>query len=101
MSQIDGPRPSSRAAPSIWYEAVAAPKTKPGGKPGKPVVSGKSVMEAVSRCAVGAGHLTEPPVIPAAMYFWASTSRIAAGTADSTDAAITEPQSPTCAPMYW
>ncbi len=46
-------------------------------------------------------HLTEPPVMPAAMYFCARTSRIAAGTADSTDAAITEPQSPTCAPMYW
>ncbi|MCQ0013820.1 hypothetical protein [Actinomadura madurae] len=32
MSQIEGPRPSSRAAPSIWYAAVAAPQTKPGGK---------------------------------------------------------------------
>ncbi|CAM5464675.1 hypothetical protein SHIRM173S_13149 [Streptomyces hirsutus] len=47
------------------------------------------------------GHLTEPPVMPAAMYFWARTSRIAAGTAESTDAAITAPQSPTWAPMYW
>jgi hypothetical protein len=27
-SQIDSPRPSSRAAPSIWYDAVAAPKRK-------------------------------------------------------------------------
>ena len=32
MSQIDGTRPSSCAAPSIWYEAVAAPQTKPSGK---------------------------------------------------------------------
>src|SRR5215212_6186199 len=32
VSQIDGPRPSSATAPSIWYAAVAVPKTKPGGK---------------------------------------------------------------------
>ena len=29
---MDGPRPSSRTAPSIWYDAVAAPQTKPSGK---------------------------------------------------------------------
>src|SRR4051794_10173749 len=28
---MDGPRPSSCAAPSIWYDAVAAPHTKPSG----------------------------------------------------------------------
>ena len=31
-SQIDSPRPSSFVAPSIWYEAVAAPQRKPRGK---------------------------------------------------------------------
>ena len=30
-SQIDGLRPSSATAPSIWYEAVALPNTKPCG----------------------------------------------------------------------
>src|SRR5215207_1542811 len=29
---MEGPRPSSATAPSIWYAAVAVPKTKPGGK---------------------------------------------------------------------
>ena len=29
---MDSPRPSSRAAPSTWYEAVAAPHMKPSGK---------------------------------------------------------------------
>ena len=28
VSQIDGARPSSATAPSIWYAAVAAPQTK-------------------------------------------------------------------------
>ena len=32
VSQIDGPRPSAWTAPSIWYEAVAVPQRKPGGK---------------------------------------------------------------------
>ena len=32
VSQIDGVRPSSATAPSIWYDAVAAPHTKPSGK---------------------------------------------------------------------
>ena len=31
-SQMESVRPSSWAAPSIWYAAVAAPNTKPGGK---------------------------------------------------------------------
>src|ERR1700722_3970759 len=31
VSQIDGPRPSVVAAPSIWYAAVAAPQTKSAG----------------------------------------------------------------------
>jgi hypothetical protein len=31
MSQTLSPLPSSRAAPSIWYAAVAAPHTKPFG----------------------------------------------------------------------
>ena len=32
VSQIEGVRPSSAAAPSIWYAAVAAPQRNPGGK---------------------------------------------------------------------
>ncbi len=32
VSQIDGVRPSSATAPSIWYDAVAAPHKKPVGK---------------------------------------------------------------------
>src|SRR4028119_565526 len=32
VSQIEGPLPPSFAAPSIWYEAVAAPHKKPSGK---------------------------------------------------------------------
>src|SRR5262245_46355181 len=28
---MDGPRPSSATAPSIWYDDVAVPHTKPGG----------------------------------------------------------------------
>jgi hypothetical protein len=31
-SQIESVRPSSCAAPSIWYAAVAAPNTNAGGK---------------------------------------------------------------------
>jgi len=31
VSQIDGSRPSSAAAPSTWYAAVADPNVKPGG----------------------------------------------------------------------
>ena len=29
---MEGVRPSSAAAPSIWYDAVAAPHRKPSGK---------------------------------------------------------------------
>lgn len=32
VSQIEGVRPSSRTAPSIWYAEVAAPQRKAGGK---------------------------------------------------------------------
>jgi hypothetical protein len=32
-SQIDGPRPSSFTAPSIWYDEVAVPHRNPFGKP--------------------------------------------------------------------
>src|SRR5690606_2831075 len=31
MSHVDGPLPSSRAAPSIWYDAAAAPQAKSAG----------------------------------------------------------------------
>jgi hypothetical protein len=32
VSQMEGPRPSSSKAPSTWYDAVAEPNVKPGGK---------------------------------------------------------------------
>ena len=35
VSQMLGPRPSSVAAPSIWYAAVLVPNRKPGGRWGK------------------------------------------------------------------
>jgi hypothetical protein len=31
VSQIDGPRPSSATAPSIWYDAVATPSESGDG----------------------------------------------------------------------
>src|SRR5918998_1417762 len=31
VSQMEGPRPSSSTAPSIWYEAVAVPHKNPSG----------------------------------------------------------------------
>src|SRR5207248_151869 len=31
VSQMDGPRPSSWTAPSIWYAEVAVPHRKPSG----------------------------------------------------------------------
>ena len=42
-----------------------------------------------------------PPVAPAATYFCATTSRIAAGREAMVAVAMTEPQSATNPPMYW
>ena len=39
VSQIEGDRPSSEAAPSIWYAAVALPQRKPGGKATTPALA--------------------------------------------------------------
>ena len=44
---------------------------------------------------------TAPPVAPAATYFCATTSRIAAGREAMVAVAMTEPQSATKPPMYW
>src|SRR3954451_24617527 len=38
---MDRPRPSSSAAPSIWYDAVAAPQRKSAGKPAGSGVRGR------------------------------------------------------------
>src|SRR3954452_22026728 len=38
---MERPRPSSSAAPSIWYDAVAAPQRKSAGKPAGAGVRGK------------------------------------------------------------
>ena len=43
VSQIEGPRPSSVAAPSIWYAAVAAPKARVDPS-GRCVVMGTTVV---------------------------------------------------------
>lgn len=84
------------------------PPPRPGSPPGRPPWRTWTVPRPpearslrVTRTPSCGGHLTEPPVMPAAMYFWARTSRTAAGTAESTAAAMTDPQSPTWAPMYW
>ena len=48
VSQIDGTRPSSCAAPSIWYDAVAAPNTKPGAciaEPGGGEMEGMALLK--------------------------------------------------------
>ncbi|WP_316250007.1 sensor histidine kinase [Micromonospora chalcea] len=52
MSQTDSPRPSSLAAPSIWYAEVAAPQPKPSGKR-----SPRSCSGSVAR----SGGLSQPP----------------------------------------
>ena len=44
---------------------------------------------------------TAPPVAPAATYFWATTSRIAAGSEAMVAVAMTDPQLATNPPMYW
>ncbi len=57
VSQIEGDRPSSEAAPSIWYAAVALPQRKPGGKATRVRGSGGGL---------DGGHpLTAPCMIPA------------------------------------
>ena len=49
VSQMEGPRPSSWAAPSIWYAAVAAPSRKSFGmRTGR----GYSASSAVRRSSV-------------------------------------------------
>lgn len=99
-------RPAASGPPRIGSRHRAAGGPRPTGRQGAasvpPALAGRALGPAGGGGGGGAqGHFTEPPVMPAAMYFCARTSRTAAGAADSTDAAITEPQSPTCAPMYW
>src|SRR6185295_17256064 len=57
------PRPSASVAPSIWYAAVAAPQTNPGGNAGSDIGSRRRHMTARAlgstglderRCALGA-----------------------------------------------
>jgi hypothetical protein len=45
---MDGVRPSSVAAPSIWYAAVAAPQMKPAGKRSRPSVDASVFNEDVT-----------------------------------------------------
>jgi hypothetical protein len=49
VSQIDGVRPSSRTAPSIWYADVAAPHRKAGGKVTGVAGFSESGMEALPK----------------------------------------------------
>src|SRR5215212_7107204 len=62
-SQIDGPRPPSWTAPSIWYAAVAAPHTQSSGKitpvaamPGVSQTNGSSMSHGGRRCGCEAGR---------------------------------------------
>ncbi len=50
VSQIDGPLPSTAAAPSIWKELVATPQVKSEGKLLRKSKSGLLVMELSDRC---------------------------------------------------
>ena len=50
------------------------------------------------RCRFRGCYLTAPPVAPAAMYFWAMTSRMMAGMEASMAVAITALQLEMCAP---
>jgi hypothetical protein len=49
VSQIEGVRPSSRTAPSIWYAEVAEPQRKAGGKAREEAAEeeGEGVVEGV------------------------------------------------------
>ena len=59
VSQMDGPRPSSSNAPSIWYEAVAEPQRKSEGNwrpEGREVVIGMSFGRAEVAVTVERNH---------------------------------------------
>ncbi len=71
---MEGERPSSWAAPSIWYDAVAAPQRKPGGK----------VTAALVAVAWLGGHpLTAPCMMPATNCLPVTTNRTSSGTVAS------------------
>ena len=57
VSQIDGPRPPSCTAPSIWYDAMATPSSKPGGSSravsAAVAVSGRSSVSVIGSPVVG------------------------------------------------
>ena len=61
VSQIDGVRPSSVAAPSIWYAAVAAPHRK-SAREGDRALRVEQA-DALAGCWVG-HDLTAPSMIP-------------------------------------
>src|SRR4051794_38206078 len=46
---MEGPRPSTATAPSIWYEAVAVPKVKPRGNESPATCSGRTSVEVMAR----------------------------------------------------
>src|SRR5690349_6002654 len=46
---MDGPRPSSSTAPSIWYDAVDTPKRNPGGNSN----IGRTLPVPVNRGSIG------------------------------------------------
>ena len=72
VSQIEGDRPSSEAAPSIWYAAVAAPQRKPGGKATAPGAAGAAWL-------MGGHPLTAPCMIPATNCRPVATNRTSSG----------------------
>src|SRR5690349_24571284 len=58
---MDGPRPSSFTAPSIWYDAVAAPQTKPSGNR-TPDASGSSLDSTETVAVILHRSLHDPPL---------------------------------------
>ena len=76
-----------------------------GDFPATPRQPSRSAARQPRRIAPESGQrfqdFTAPPVAPAATYFCATTSRIAAGSEAMVAVAMTEPQSATKPPMYW
>src|SRR4051794_17702180 len=85
VSQMDGPRPSSVTAPSIWYAAVADPQMKFGGR-----LDRSSTGRFSSGCSrEDRVYLTAPAVRPATKYRCSARKPATTGMLTTRDAAIT------------
>ncbi len=82
VSQMDGVRPSSWIAPSIWYEAVATPHRKSGGNVSRPASPATQVD-------LGAAHpFTAPSMIPPTIWRPSRMKTISTGTVPTSVAAM-------------